>query len=162
MAFCSECGAAVVKSCEHCKGSMERDPIYDKRPPLYCSSCGKAFPWTEAALKAAKEYADELDELNGKQKAELKATFDDLSVDTPRTELATHRFKKFLQKVGPATGAALMKIVVNIATEAAKKELLRCIRAYCVSDTREPGSQGLRPSCFSVWKADEGAYARKP
>jgi hypothetical protein len=73
------------------------------------------------ALAAAKEYADEFDELSNEEKATLKATFDDLTVNTPRTELAAHRFKKFISKIGPVAGDVLTKIIVNVATEAAKR-----------------------------------------
>lgn len=88
--------------------------------PAYCGGCGKPYPWTEAALATAKEFADELD-LEPDDKEKLKATFDDLTVDTPRTGLAAHRFKAFVRKIGPAAGDVLTKIMVNVATEAAKK-----------------------------------------
>jgi hypothetical protein len=88
--------------------------------PAYCGRCGKPYPWTETALAAAKEFADELD-LNPEDKTKLKATFDDLTVDTPRTELAVHRFKNFIRTIGPAAGDVLTKIMINVATEAAKK-----------------------------------------
>lgn len=78
------------------------------------------FPWTETALKAAKEYADELN-LSSEEATALKSTFDDLASDSPRTELAVHKFKRFLQKIGPVAGDALKTIVVNFATEAVKK-----------------------------------------
>lgn len=51
----------------------------------------------------------------------LKATIEDLTTDTPRTELAAHKFKKFLKKIGPVAGDILTKIIVNVATEAAKR-----------------------------------------
>lgn len=91
------------------------------RRPAYCTKCGKPFPWTESAIQAAKEYTDELEKLSAEEKTALKETFADLTVDTPRTVLAAHRFKKLLGKIGPVAGDALTKIVVNVATEAAKK-----------------------------------------
>ena len=90
------------------------------RRPSYCGQCGKPFPWTEAALTAAKEYTDELD-LSQDEKTALKATLRDLTADTPRTELAARKFKGFMKRVGPAAGDILTKIIVNVATEAAKK-----------------------------------------
>jgi hypothetical protein len=62
-----------------------------------------------------------LDDLSGDEKSRLKATFDDLIADTPKTEMSAHCFKKFIRKIGPSSGDVLMKIIVNIATEAAKK-----------------------------------------
>jgi hypothetical protein len=93
------------------------------KPPRYCGECGKPFPWTETALQAAKEYADDLDQLTLGERATLKATFDDLTVDTARTPLAANRFKKFLAKVGPVAGGVLQKVVETIATEAAKRSI---------------------------------------
>jgi hypothetical protein len=88
--------------------------------PGYCGGCGKAFPWTETALSAAKEYTDELEALSDDEKATLKATFPDLCRETPKTELAVSRFSNLLHKVGPAAGDALLKIVVTFTTETAK------------------------------------------
>lgn len=77
----------------------------------------------ETALEAAHQYADDLDQLTLADKATLKATLDDLTVDTARTPLAANRLKKFLAKLGPVAGAVLQKIAENIATEAAKKSI---------------------------------------
>jgi len=115
--FCPQCGARKVPHCPHCKALI---PTFVNGRPAYCGACGKPYPWTESALEAAKEYADEL-ELPPEERNELKATFDDLTVDSPRTPLAAHRFKKFVQKIGPAAGDVLTKIIVSVATEAAKK-----------------------------------------
>ena len=115
--FCPECGAPKVANCLNCKALI---PSFTRTRPAYCGACGKPYPWTEAALSAAKEFTDEL-ELSADDKTKLKATFDDLAVDNPRTELAAHRFKTFIRKIGPAAGDVLTKIMVNVATEAAKK-----------------------------------------
>lgn len=76
------------------------------------------------ALSAAKEYTDDLDQLSAEEKTALKATFDDLTSDTARTPLAANRFKNFVTKLGPVAGDALAKIIVNVATEAAKRLFL--------------------------------------
>ncbi len=75
------------------------------------------------ALSAAKDYTDDLDQLSPEEKVALKGTFDDLTSDTPRTPAAANRFKKFISKIGPATGDVLQKIVETVATEAAKKAM---------------------------------------
>lgn len=72
-------------------------------------------------MRAAKEYTDELEQLTVEEKTTLKATLDDLTKDTPRTELAAHRFKKFLNKLGPVAGEMLKKIISDVLTEAGKK-----------------------------------------
>lgn len=120
-AFCSTCGLANVFECPHCEAAIESDEEHAPERPAYCSSCGKPFPWTETALKAANEYADQLEELSAEDRAALRATFNDLTTDTPRTELAATRFKKFVRRIGPTAGDVLKNLVVNFATEAAKK-----------------------------------------
>jgi len=116
-AFCPQCGESTINTCQHCNSPI----MVDRTEPSFCGVCGKPFPWTESAIAAANEYTDELDELSDEDKVTLKATFSDLTADTPRTDLAVSRFKKFMQKVGPAAGDVLTKIMVNVATEAAKK-----------------------------------------
>jgi hypothetical protein len=90
--------------------------------PKYCGECGKPFPWTQAALSAAKEYTDTLD-LNTEDKETLKGAFDDLSSDTARTPLAANSFRRIVHKIGPAAGDILLKIMANVLTEVAKKSI---------------------------------------
>jgi hypothetical protein len=115
--FCHECGMRTMAVCSRCEHPIQ----IGMTRPSFCGECGAPYPWTETALAAAKEYADELDELTAEDKAVMKKSFDDLTTDTPRTPVAATRFKKIMVKIGPAAGDALSKIVVNFATEAAKK-----------------------------------------
>jgi hypothetical protein len=119
--FCTECGARNIRACPQCQAPIQY--VFGGRKPAFCGGCGSPYPWTETALAAAKEYADELEQLNQDEKSVLKGTFEDLTTDTPRTELAVSRLKKFMTTVGPPAGAMLQKIVETIATEAAKKSL---------------------------------------
>jgi hypothetical protein len=128
--FCEDCGAATIEQCQTCswpiagigpQAWMGGGSPY--KPPRYCGECGNPFPWTETALKAAKEYADDLDQLTLEERATLKATFDDLTIDTARTPVAANRFKKFLTKVGPVAASVLQRIVEAVATEAAKRSM---------------------------------------
>jgi hypothetical protein len=91
--------------------------------PRFCHECGQPYPWTEAKLAAAQELADELEGLTSEEREKLKASVVELTRDTAQTELAVVRYKKIIKKVGGAGGAALNKIVVGVATEAAKKLL---------------------------------------
>jgi hypothetical protein len=120
-AFCSKCGAKTVSACQHCNAEIALR--YQGETVAYCGGCGKPFPWTEAALAAAKEYADELDELTSSEKTNLKAAFDEMTTDTARTPLATGRFKKLMDKIAPAAATAITKIIVSVATEEVKKQL---------------------------------------
>jgi hypothetical protein len=128
--FCEDCGAPTVDQCQKCAWPIAgvgpdawTAGTGPYRPPRYCGECGSPFPWTETALAAAREYTDDLDQLSNDEKASLKETFGDLTVDTVRTPLAVSRFKKFVTKVGPVAGDVLRKIVETIATEAAKKSI---------------------------------------
>jgi hypothetical protein len=86
--FCATCGAKNLSACEHCETPI-RTVIHHRGRPSYCVECARPFPWTVTALNAAKEYADELDELSQEDKAVLKTTFDALCniyfvLSTPR------------------------------------------------------------------------------
>jgi len=126
-AYCEKCGAKSISQCQRCawpiRGTGESSwmGVGRHRTPSYCGECGQPFPWTEAALAAAKEYTDELESLTIDEKASLASAISDLTSDTPRTPLAGSRFQKFVQKIGPTAGLVLQKIVETVATEAAKK-----------------------------------------
>jgi hypothetical protein len=117
--FCKGCGVPTINACTSCKEVI----LLSSSRPQYCGACGKPYPWTEATLTAAKEYTQELEELSNEDKAALIATFDDLVVDTPRTELAAHRFKKLIRKSGPAATDFLTKLFVEISSSTVAKLL---------------------------------------
>jgi hypothetical protein len=125
--FCERCGTPTISECQACGWPITGEgyaPFGGGGPyqlPKYCEECGKPFPWTEMALSAAKEYTDDLDQLSAEEKATLKGTFDDLTSDTARTPLAANRFKTLVSKLSPVAGEVVKKIIVTIATEAAKK-----------------------------------------
>lgn len=115
--FCPDCGARTIVACSHCQHPIQVSGVRHS----FCGECGAPYPWTETALVAAKEYADELDMLSADEKATLKKSFDDLTADTPRTPVAATRLKKIVAQAGPVAGKVLSKIIVNFATEAAMK-----------------------------------------
>lgn len=127
---CSKCGARTIVSCQHCQarilGTYHSPDVVSfstMTAPAFCRNCGKAFPWTASAVKAARFLADEIDSLSPAEREELKSTFDDLVRDTPKTTLATTRFKKFMSKAGKETAQAFRDILVDIASETAKKAI---------------------------------------
>jgi hypothetical protein len=119
-AFCKQCGAKSVSQCEHCSSHIET--LYMGEKPYYCGNCGKPYPWTEMALSAAKEYADEL-QLTPADRDALKGTFPDLTSDTPRTPLAITRFKRYMSGLAPAATEVLNKILVDVMTAAVKQQM---------------------------------------
>ena len=75
------------------------------------------------ALVAAREYTDELEELSIEDKTILKASFTDLTFDSPKTEIAASRFKRILRKLAPDVAETIRKTIVDIASETAVKLL---------------------------------------
>ena len=129
-AFCGLCGEATVMRCPGCNANIRGDyevpgvvGVFSYSPPSYCHSCGKPLPWTARRIEAANEVADEIDSLSDDEKKILKESIVDLTRDTPKTDVASLRYKKFLKKAGSAAAEILNKIVVSVATEAAKKHL---------------------------------------
>jgi hypothetical protein len=122
-AFCTQCGAANISACQHCQTPMGYEYLGDRHS--YCGACGKPFPWTETALTTAREYTDELEELSSEDRTILKATFTDLAVDSPKTEIAASRFKRILRKLAPDAAETIRKTIVEIASETAVKLLKR-------------------------------------
>jgi hypothetical protein len=91
--------------------------------PRYCSMCGKSYPWTKAKLEAAKELADTLDNLNAKEKEDLKRSLDDLVRETPQVNVAAYKFKKLVSKIGKEAADAFKGILVDVLSETVKKSL---------------------------------------
>jgi hypothetical protein len=147
--FCEKCGAVTITNCQHCnaiiKGyryagrfTMEEfnKSIVEKlhsipdvaltyntslKRPSFCPDCGKPYPWTEAKLKAAKELSDEFENLSPEERNLLKNNLDDIVRDTPETPVAATRLKRLISKIGKPAAGALKDIIVDIASEAAKK-----------------------------------------
>jgi hypothetical protein len=77
-----------------------------------------------ARLDAARELIEFEDKLTTKEKELLKNSLDDIIAENPKTEIAAIKFKHIMAKVGQETAKASRDIIVNIASETAKKILL--------------------------------------
>ena len=124
--FCERCGAPTITKCPYCSAIIRGN--YHSGPntasftrPSFCPDCGKAYPWTEAKLKAARELSDELDNLSPDEREMLKKSLDDIVRDTPQTTVAATRFKKIVAKAGKPVADAFRDILVDVLSEAAKK-----------------------------------------
>jgi hypothetical protein len=122
--FCPSCGAETIRKCPSCsapiRGYYDIPGIFDLAE-YHCYNCGTAFPWTQAKLEAAKEHAADLEGLDEREKAQLQAAIDDLAARGARTEIAASRFKQLMKKAGQTVGGGLYKVVLDVASEAAKK-----------------------------------------
>ncbi|MFC1861689.1 DUF2321 domain-containing protein [Chloroflexota bacterium] len=129
--FCRKCGAKAITSCQNCsapiKGlchgpwAIRPSNLSWFTPRSFCDNCGKPYPWTEAKLKAAQELSDELDNLSLEEREILKKSLDDIVRDTPQTTVAATRFKRLVTKAGKAAADGFRDILVDIASETAKK-----------------------------------------
>jgi hypothetical protein len=129
MKFCELCGAETITACEACntfiRGADWDDSAVGQqyRRPSYCRECGKPYPWLADTLQAAAELADLTDDLDDKQRDDLKRSLDDLVSDTPRTEVAALRFKKAVSGLGKSAADGFKNILVDVLSETAKKTL---------------------------------------
>ncbi len=125
--FCNRCGEATLTQCQHCRTDIRGEHhsmvvgTAEFTPPAFCHACGKPYPWTEAALRAAQDLASELVSLSPEERQVLAGSLSDIIRDTPRTALAATRFKALVAKAGPAAAQAFKKIITEMATDVAKK-----------------------------------------
>lgn len=130
-AHCQKCGEATVTQCGSCgqpiRGRYEVPEVIciggSYNAPGYCYACGKPFPWTLMKLEAAKELVAEMDELDEGEREILKKSLDDLVQDSPKTEVASLRFKKVMKKVGGETYDTVKNVVTDLVSETIKKSL---------------------------------------
>jgi hypothetical protein len=130
--FCSKCGASVITACPGCNAPIRGHFVPPGvtgvggpySPPSFCFECGKAFPWTIEKIAAAKELADELEDISPEERAKLKNDLDEVAGGGPRSEVGALRIKRLVGKTTTAVGQALWKISLDVASEAAKKILL--------------------------------------
>ena len=128
--YCPQCGSKTITQCQHCQARIRGYymvpgviAVFEYHKPSFCHNCGNPFPWTEQALEAAKELALEEHTLNPEERQQLADSLNDLVRDTPRTQLAATRFKRLIGKATSATASALRDIMVDIASETAKKAI---------------------------------------
>lgn len=127
---CSQCGAVTITTCPACNSEIrgsyyspdwvtDYDGTYEM--PSFCHDCGEPYPWMDSKLKAARELADEFENLTIEERDLLKKSLDGIVRDTPQTTVDAVRFKKLAAKAGSVAAGALKEILVDIASETAKK-----------------------------------------
>lgn len=130
--YCDECGAKNITSCPSCGAKIRGDLIdsgvisigFQPEAPKYCHRCGYPYPWTRSAIDAVKELAELDDRLTEEDAEALGLAVADSMNDNPKTKVAVVRIKKIFGKAGKATADAMRDIVVDVASEAAKKMLV--------------------------------------
>ena len=128
--FCDKCGAPTITKCQYCRATIKgayhtRTSTSSWMRPSFCPDCGKPYPWTETALKAAQELSDELENLSPNLSPEerdlLKKSIDDIVRETPQTTVAVSRFKRLIAKAGPVAADMYREILLPLLSEAVKK-----------------------------------------
>src|SRR6266568_8230267 len=96
--FCPKCGTETTTTCPGCHASIRG--IYraygysvppGPRPPAYCNSCGKPYPWTERSLKAAKDLIDLENSFTAQEKSDFSHALDDITRQTPEAQVAAQK-----------------------------------------------------------------------
>jgi len=126
--FCDKCGAATITRCPNCDTEIQGQYIVgswssDYAAAAFCPYCGKPYPWIEAKIQSAHELAVELENISDEEKKTLAMSIDEITKDTPKTTLAATRLKKILLKAGKPIADAFRDILVDVASETAKKVL---------------------------------------
>lgn len=128
LAYCEKCGAKVITECDKCSapihGSMDHGNFigYFIRPD-FCHHCGSPHPWTNLALETARCIIQEDDEMSYDERDMLSKTLDDILAETPKTQLAVVRFKKYISAAGKFTVDALRQFIIDFACQMAKDQL---------------------------------------
>ncbi len=128
--FCSRCGAGTITTCPKCScgihGCYHSPGVIigvHYTPPGFCHNCGSTYPWTQKKLDAARELANELEELDAEEKSLLARSLDDLVRENPNTPVAVNRFKKLVAKAGAASAQGFRNILVDVLSEAVRKQI---------------------------------------
>lgn len=128
--FCDKCGEKTITACPKCnlkiRGDYEVEGVCFlgstmNTAPSFCYNCGAPYPWTKSALEATKELLALESDLSPNELEYLNNNMASILVDTPKTKVVATKFKIALGKVGSATASAIRDIIVDIASESAKK-----------------------------------------
>lgn len=127
---CPNCGEPTITECPECHKPIAGEIHYPNvsgahsfKLPAYCIECGKPYPWTVKNLQTAKELANELEELNAEEQKILEKSIEEVTRDNTQAQVGATRIKKIMGKISSTTGEILQKVIVDVASETAKKIL---------------------------------------
>jgi hypothetical protein len=126
--FCETCGEKTITRCPTCESPIRGGTVAPQisslmKAPSYCIFCGSSFPWLAARLAAAEELADIVDEFTADDKRVIANSLKDIVRDTARTQVAALKFKGLAAKAGGNIATAFRDILVEVASETAKKTI---------------------------------------
>ena len=91
-------------------------------PPAFCHKCGASFPWTDRRSRAAIDLFLE-DSNIAADNEQFEESIQQIARDTPQAQVASKRVTKLMGKIGKETASAIRDILVDVASETAKKIL---------------------------------------
>ena len=126
--YCDRCGEKTITTCPECNSPIQGDYHAEGvisiggefDPPAFCQHCGHAFPWTERKQQAAIELFIE-DNQSEEDQQQFRESVDQITKDTPQAQVASKRIVRLLGTIGKQSASAIRDILVDIASEAAKK-----------------------------------------
>lgn len=130
--FCSHCGELTMTQCPDCKALIRgyycAEGVitigYRYEPPAFCHNCGSSFPWTDRKIASAIELVEVGGaDLSPEELTQFRSDLTELTKDSPKTQVASLRFKKVMAKVGNSVASGVREIVVGVLSEAAKKAI---------------------------------------
>lgn len=128
--FCSSCGELTMTQCPSCGSTIRGHYIVENvfsfseyNPPAHCHNCGSAFPWTVRKVEGAVELVETGGGLTDSEIDQLRNDLTELTKDSPKTQVASLRFKKAMAKVGSTVAQGVRDIVVDVLSESAKKSI---------------------------------------
>ncbi|MDR3595147.1 DUF2321 domain-containing protein [Clostridium sp.] len=129
--YCHSCGSKTMTTCPSCdaqiRGKYQSDgaiSITTKKnfpTPSFCYNCGDPYPWTKSALEATSELLQLESTLSAEELSYLNENMASILVDTPKTTVVATKLKIALGKAGSTAASAIKDILVDIASETAKK-----------------------------------------
>lgn len=123
--FCSDCGEKAITKCDNCQHEIRGNYIESfsmmDKAPAYCHNCGHPYPWTLSALESAQELLSLEERLSSEELEYFSNNMPSILADTPKTKVVATKLKLALTKLSKTTAGAFRDIIVDIASESAKK-----------------------------------------
>lgn len=127
-AYCGKCGERTITECLECNAPIRGRyhipnlvGFYEYNLPHFCQNCGHAFPWTERLLEAATQLANNEESLSEGEKSDFAMSIKEIVRETPIAKVSANRLHALLGKMATRTASAIRDIIVDIASESAKK-----------------------------------------
>jgi hypothetical protein len=125
--FCPHCASPTLDSCESCGQPIPGEAMGSffggYVPPVYCRYCAAPMPWTAARLDALRDLTAIQEGLSDDERATLNRSWDELTRDTARTQVAVVHVKRLLPKLVGAGADAMRKILTEVATAEVRRQM---------------------------------------